>query len=190
MKTLLTAIVFALVAITSANADAPCTVNSPDGELNVRDLTPNGPGKVTDVLKNGYVVTVRDFYLLRGKSWARVLDGKTKSRVVGWVFRDYLDCEAPFASAPQQPAPRQPTTRPMTTASVLLQKCDSRDAKDETFCDGFVTAVFQTLWTLQEADQPLACMSPNVTSAQVIDLTMDYIRRNANVQNVQAVSAA
>src|SRR5215469_4807746 len=46
MKTLLTAIVFALVAITSANADAPCTVNSPDGELNVRDLTPNGPGKV------------------------------------------------------------------------------------------------------------------------------------------------
>jgi opacity protein-like surface antigen len=93
MKTLLTAIVFALVAITSAYADAPCMVKSPDGTLNVRDLTSNGPGKVTDVLPNGYVVTVRDFYLLKGKSWARVLDGKTKSRVVGWVFRDYLNCD-------------------------------------------------------------------------------------------------
>ena len=102
MKTLLTAILFALVAVTSANADAPCMVNSPDGELNDRDLTNNGPGKVTDVLKNGYIVTVRDFYLLKGKSWARVLDGKTKSRVVGWVFRDYLNCDID-ADAVSQP---------------------------------------------------------------------------------------
>jgi len=77
----------------------------------------------------------------------------------------------------------------MTTAGILLQKCDSRVASDETFCDGFVTAVFQTLWTLQEADQPLACMSEKVSSAQVIDLAMDYIRRNVNVQNSQAALA-
>src|SRR5262245_46335586 len=134
MKTLLTAIVFALVAITSANADAPCMVNSPDGELNVRDLTPNGPGKITDVLKNGYVVTVRDFYLLKGKSWARVVDGKTKSRVVGWVYRDYLNCDV-TADASKSFAASTPV-RPMTTAKVLLQKCDSREASDETFCDG------------------------------------------------------
>jgi len=192
MKTLLTAIVFALVAITSANADAPCMVNSPDGELNVRDLTPNGPGKVTDVLKNGYVVTVRDFYLLKGKSWARVVDGKTKSRVVGWVYRDYLNCDvADVAPAPKSPsvAASQAPTRPMTTAKVLLQKCESREESAETFCDGFVTAVFQTLWTLQEADQPLACMVPNVTSGYAIDLAMDYIRRNKNVQDSQAALA-
>jgi hypothetical protein len=77
----------------------------------------------------------------------------------------------------------------MTTAKVLLQKCESREESAETFCDGFVTAVFQTLWTLQEADQPLACMVPNVTSGYAIDLAMDYIRRNKNVQDSQAALA-
>jgi hypothetical protein len=29
-----------------------------------------------------------------------VLDGKTKTRVVGWVFKDYLDCDQEQASLP------------------------------------------------------------------------------------------
>jgi hypothetical protein len=91
-KIFLIATTFTLATIASANADTTCAVNSPDGELNVRDLTQNGPGRVIGVVKNGYNVTMRDFYFLRGQSWARVLDGKTKTRVVGWVFKDYLNC--------------------------------------------------------------------------------------------------
>jgi hypothetical protein len=92
VKYIFLAAAFTLATIASANADTTCAVNSPDGELNVRDLTQNGPGKVIGVVKNGYNVTMRDFYFLRGQSWARVLDGKTKTRVVGWVFKDYLNC--------------------------------------------------------------------------------------------------
>jgi hypothetical protein len=59
MKTLFTAIALLLAVTASASAaDTTCTVNAPDGELNVRELTANGPGKVTDVLKNGYTVWI------------------------------------------------------------------------------------------------------------------------------------
>lgn len=92
LKYIFLVMAFTLATIASANADTACVVNSPDGELNVRDLTRNGPGRITDTLKNGYTVTMRDFYFLKGQSWARVVDGKTKTKVVGWVFKDYLDC--------------------------------------------------------------------------------------------------
>jgi hypothetical protein len=100
VKYIFLAAAFTLATIASANADTTCAVNSPDGELNVRELTQNGPGKVTDKLKNGYTVTMRDFYLLKGKSWARVVDGKTKTKVVGWVFKDYLNCNIQAVTAP------------------------------------------------------------------------------------------
>jgi len=108
VKYIFLAAVFTLATIASANADTTCAVNSPDGELNVRELTQNGPGKVTDKLKNGYTVTMRDFYLLKGQAWARVVDGKTKTKVVGWVFKDYLNCNIQ-ATAQPQPAKRNGT---------------------------------------------------------------------------------
>jgi hypothetical protein len=182
---LVTAIAFLLAATASASADAPCKVNSPDGELNVRDLTSDGPGKVTDVLKNGYIVTVRDFYLIKGKSWARVLDGKTKSRVIGWVFRDYLSCD--FQAGAAIPPVSSNRDRPTTTGAVFLEKCDSQAETDNTFCDGLVTGVFQFLWTLQLADQPLACMVPGMRSGEVVDLAVDYIRRNEKAQDRPAM---
>jgi hypothetical protein len=98
--TFLAAVAFTLATIASANADTTCVVNSPDGELNVRELTQNGPGRVTDKLRNGYTVTMRDFYLLKGQSWARVVDGKTKTKVVGWVFKDYLNCNIQATAQP------------------------------------------------------------------------------------------
>ena len=64
VKYIFLAAAFTLATIASANADTTCVVNSPDGELNVRDLTQNGPGRVTGVVKNGYTVTMRDFYFL------------------------------------------------------------------------------------------------------------------------------
>lgn len=100
MKYILMVVAFTLAAIASANANTTCVVNSPDGELNVRDLTRGGPGGVTDKLRNGYTITIRDFYFFKGQSWARVLDGKTKTRVVGWVFKDYLDCNQEQVSLP------------------------------------------------------------------------------------------
>jgi hypothetical protein len=93
VKHIFLAAAFTLATIASANADTTCVVNSPDGELNVRDLTRGGPGGITDKLRNGYTITIRDFYFFKGQSWARVLDGKTRTSVVGWVFKDYLDCD-------------------------------------------------------------------------------------------------
>jgi hypothetical protein len=112
VKYIFLAAAFTLATIASANADTTCVVNSPDGELNVRDLTQNGPGRVIGVVKNGYTVTMRDFYFLRGQSWARVLDGKTKTRVVGWVFKDYLNCN-------QQQAV---TSKPKSSTYVELKR--------------------------------------------------------------------
>lgn len=100
MKYIFLTVAFTLATIASANADTTCAVNSPDGELNVRELTSNGPGRVIGVVKNGYTVTMRDFYLLKGKSWARVVDGKTQSRVVGWMYKDHLNCNIQAAAPP------------------------------------------------------------------------------------------
>jgi len=100
MKYIFLTAAFTLATIASANADTTCAVNSPDGELNVRELTQNGPGKVIGVVKNGYTVTMRDFYFLRGQSWARVVDGKTKTKVVGWMFKDHLNCNVQATAQP------------------------------------------------------------------------------------------
>ena len=124
-KTLLATAAFSLALIASANADTSCVVNSPDGELNVRDVTSNGPGRVNDKLQNGYVITIRDFYLLKGKSWARVLDGKTKSRIVGWVFKDYLDCDGEASHRAAAPAPQR-------YASVYPYICKTTDERGNT----------------------------------------------------------
>jgi hypothetical protein len=111
VKYIFLAAVFTLATIASANADTTC--------VDVRELTQNGPGKVTDKLKNGYTVTMRDFYLLKGQSWTRVVDGKTQRRVVGWVFKDYLNCNSQAVAAPS------PVTSPAPTrkgSSVYLKK--------------------------------------------------------------------
>jgi hypothetical protein len=99
-------------------ADITCTVNAPDGELNVRELTPNGgPGKIIGVVKNGNTVTMRDFYWFHGKSWARVLDGKTKTKLVGWMFKDYLNCGNQQAAAP----------KPRNTSATYIELSKSGD---------------------------------------------------------------
>jgi Rap1a immunity proteins len=191
MKTMFAVMAFTLATIVSANADTTCAVNSPDGELNVRELTQDGPGKVIGTVKNGYTVTMRDFYLLKGKSWARVVDGKTQTKVVGWMFKDYLNCNIQ-AAAPAKPvavAPQQQQQRPTTTGKALQQRCDSSNPVDEQFCDGFVTGLFQWMWIMQEVDQPIACMVPNVKSNEIIDVTVEHIRRSRNAQDVPGAMA-
>ena len=58
------------------------------------------PKPPVGVVKNGYTVTMRDFYFLRGQSWARVVDGKTKTKVVGWMFKDHLNCNVQATAQP------------------------------------------------------------------------------------------
>jgi hypothetical protein len=66
-----------------------CTVNDPTGTpLNVR-ATPNG--KIVGTLTNGTVLTVTDSFPSNGKTWAYVTT-YDDHRPVGWVFRDFLDC--------------------------------------------------------------------------------------------------
>src|SRR5262249_34600747 len=127
MKTLLTVTVFLLTVTASANADAPCTVKSPDGELNVREVTEKGPGKVIGTLKNGKVVTIRDFYLIKGKSWARVLDAKTKSQIVGWLYRDHLDCGSASDPSPATTAPNEGGYRPSYPSTALVEECSTSE---------------------------------------------------------------
>jgi hypothetical protein len=134
LKYIFLVMAFTLATIASANADTTCAVNSPDGELNVRELTSNGPGKVIDVLKNGYTVTIRDFYLLKGKSWARVVDGKTKTKVVGWIFKDHLNCNIQAAT------PKRSTTLVELKTNGVWKTYSDVTKKGETVI-GMYTAV-------------------------------------------------
>src|SRR6516162_4213321 len=182
MKTLLTAIVFALVAITSANADAPCMVNSPDGELNVRELTSNGPGRITDTLQNGYTVTVRDFYLLKGKSWARVVDGKTKTRVVGWVFKDYLNCNIRTTAEPAQSYPVTGGNGTFETGNDWLKLCEGKPnagiymARCHSYTRGLADGLI--VWASVDPEGAAVCIPDEVTSQQLMEIGINFIANN------------
>ena len=66
-----------------------CLVADPTGTpLNVR-TEPNG--RIVGTLNNGTLVKIRDVNLSYGKAWARVSAGTDAP--LGWVFRDYLNCE-------------------------------------------------------------------------------------------------
>ena len=76
-----------------AQAVQRCTVSDPTGtELNIR-LTPNGK-KVVGKLKNGTRVA---FDTESGdgqdRSWAYVRLDKKNSKPLGWVLREYLECD-------------------------------------------------------------------------------------------------
>ena len=77
------------------NSQEYCRVADPTGTpLNVR-RSPNGPISIT--LVNGSAVTVIDKSVSKGKPWAFVArDGSP----VGWVFRDYLNCQPATLAAP------------------------------------------------------------------------------------------
>jgi clan AA aspartic protease (TIGR02281 family) len=72
------------------SAQSPCRVVDPTGTpLNVR-TSPNG--NAVGTLGNGAQVIVLDRASRGGKDWVYV--GRAEDRVpIGWVFRDYLDCQ-------------------------------------------------------------------------------------------------
>jgi hypothetical protein len=177
VKYIFLTVAFTLATIASANADTTCAVNSPDGELNVRELTQNGPGKVTDTLKNGYTVTIGDFYLLKGKSWARVVDGKTKTKVVGWVFKDYLDCNIQTTTvAPQPQAKPQASSHPGAPISGerLLADCTASEKFEpwkKIYCLAYLRGIGDGLIVGSGI-----CMQEQ-TSTDLLDVTVPFLRR-------------
>jgi len=88
-------IVIAAFTITNATAQyvQHCVVSDPTGSpLNIRS-TPNG-GKIVGKLKNGARVA---FDTESGdgqdRSWALVWLDKKNAKPLGWVLREYLECE-------------------------------------------------------------------------------------------------
>jgi hypothetical protein len=189
MKYIFLTVAFTLATIASANADTTCAVNAPDGELNVREVTSNGPGRVIDTLKNGYTVTIRDFYWLNGKSWARVLDGKTKTRVVGWMFKDYLDCGGTRAATPTPTLAEAPQSYPVTggngtyeTGNDWLKLCEGKPNTGIYInrCYSYTRGLADGLivWATIDPEGAGICIPGEVTSQQLMEIGVNFIANN------------
>jgi hypothetical protein len=183
MRKLLLAAAISLAALTSAHADITCAVNSPDGELNVRENTTKGPGKIIGAVRNGNTVNVLDVFRFDGKVWARV-SHRTTGKPVGWMYRDYLDCRQ---AEPQQP--QQPPARAATLGKDLVRKCNSDNRDDIWFCDGFLAGVFQMIWTMQETDNPIACMPQTSTSVDLLYVAEEHMRKQPELYDAPAAIA-
>jgi hypothetical protein len=175
MKTLLTAAALSIAALTSAHADLMCLVNSPDGELNVRENTKGGPGRVIGVVKNGNEVHVLDIFRFEVNVWARVAHKKT-GQPVGWMYRDYLDCRQ--TARPQQPQQQTEPTRGPTLGKDLARKCNSKSREEIMFCDGFLAATYQMIYGLKESAEHLACIPQGASSVDVWYIAEIHMRRN------------
>ena len=86
------------VVWTKAAAQDQCLVADPTGTLlNVRS---SPDGHIVGALSNGTLVTIFDRSTNGGSTWVYV--GTFENRVpIGWVYRDYLDCNATAESQPQ-----------------------------------------------------------------------------------------
>jgi aspartyl protease family protein len=78
------------LAAETAPAQQTCRVADPTGTpLNVR-LSPNGP--ISRTLSNGTIIFVLNTAVNNGEHWIYVAhDGVP----IGWVFRNYVDCQSP-----------------------------------------------------------------------------------------------
>jgi Bacterial SH3 domain len=89
LRRLAFSVVVGILFSTSAFAAEQCRVADPTGTLlNVRTIP---YGKIVGALTNGTTVTVIDSSSTNGKPWAYVTTNDDH-RLLGWVFRDYLDC--------------------------------------------------------------------------------------------------
>jgi hypothetical protein len=84
-------------AAQQASADDRCRLMDPTGtRLNVR--TAPG-GQIIEAVSNGTLVTILDRSFVSGRKWVYV--GRYENRVpIGWVYRDYLNCNATATTQP------------------------------------------------------------------------------------------
>lgn len=96
LKHLFSLLVLTVAVVINASAQEICRVSDPTGTpLNIRE-TPNG--QIVGNLTNGMVVSVLATVVSKdNKKWAHIgRDGI----LIGWVFRDYVDCSHTIKNGP------------------------------------------------------------------------------------------
>jgi uncharacterized protein YraI len=179
-KMLLGAVAVATIA-SPALAENACTVNDPTGTpLNVRER-PNGP--ILGALKNGVPVSIRE----RRGDWVRVVprEGKT-----GWVVQKYLDCTEQSTTRDAE-IPIAPTNTEID-GNVILYACTASDPKNSSFCHIYMTAVADSLAFMRGVlkDNFPICVTGNITSRQLGDVVVKYIRDNPRDRHLNAATIA
>ena len=87
---------------TEALAKAPCLIAAPAGTLNVRAAA---NGVIIGTLTNDTSVTIVDE---SGSKWVYV-EGYEDQKPIGWVYRDYIDCDERYGPLDYQaPSHRKP----------------------------------------------------------------------------------
>jgi hypothetical protein len=176
MKTLLAVAALSIAMLMPAKADITCVVNAPDGELNLRENTTRGPGKVIGIVKNGQSISVLEVFRFDGKPWARVAVVGTNTSI-GWMHRDYLNCQQ--ASRSQQPPQQTEPSRGPTLGKDLARRCNSKSREEIMFCDGFIAAVYQMTYALKESSEAsLACIPERASSVDMWNIAEIFMRRN------------
>ena len=86
-----------VVGWTEASAQDRCLVADPTGTpLNVRTAP---DGHIVRTFSNGTLVVIFDRSSVEGRKWVYV--GRSEDRIpIGWVYRDYLDCNVVATSQP------------------------------------------------------------------------------------------
>jgi hypothetical protein len=172
----------AVLLMTGAARAETCIVADPSGTpLNVRK-SPNGA--IAGALNNDVQVSIRE----RRGDWVSVVPQTGKS---GWVVRKYLNCTGSSATPGAELPPTVPTNADID-GNVLLYVCTSSDPKNRGFCYVYMTAVGDTLAFMRTVikDEYPICVRGNVTSAQMADVVVKYIRDNPKDRHLNAATIA
>jgi Rap1a immunity proteins len=122
------------------------------------------------------VVRVLDVFAFQGKRWARLGD---KDRIhIGWVYRDYLDCQPTADTATSTSAPY-----PAFTGNTLLSSCtaDPTTAPAKVMeCVTYVVAVAGTMivWQTVARDSAYFCVPEEAIGEQLKDIVVKWLRAN------------
>ena len=135
-------------------AQSRCLVADPTGTpLNVR-TEPNG--RIVGTLDNGVLVTIRDVTSSYGKAWARVSAGNDLAPL-GWVFRNYLNCEQAANNKPIPGYAFAYRDEPSHSASTLEDCINSCRAAAN--CSAYVFFISKKLCRLMTRND--AVLEPN-----------------------------
>jgi Rap1a immunity proteins len=165
----------ALLAPGAATAET-CVVADPTGTpLNVRK-SPNGP--IVGALNNDVRVSIRGH---RG-DWVNVIPDRAAGKS-GWVVKKFLRCG--------DLGPLGVPTRAEIDGDLILYACTSSDPTDRGFCHVYMTAVRDTLAlrTVIKDEFPI-CMTGNITSRQLADVVVKYIKDNPKDRHLNAATVA
>jgi Rap1a immunity proteins/Bacterial SH3 domain len=168
-----------IVLVSDTAMGETCTVADPtDTPLNVR-RTPNGP--VVGALLNGIPVSIRE----RRGDWANIVPRTGQS---GWVFQKYLDCSGSSAARPAEPL--IVPTRVEIDGNAILYACTSNEPKTTEFCHTYMTAVGDTLAFVRGLikEQFPICMEGKITSRQMGEVVVKYIRENPRDRHLNAAT--